>query len=411
MSALTLVHPAAKGRCWPSPFGMAKLAKFAFDGCDLLPLREEMLGYLRQKTFDSAMLLDLSAVEQYLGNRTAGLDFQAMALEADQIFQSSWAASARALRVLAFAAPGEIGINTPIEFLVQGSDVVLYTLYVIPGQQPPTELPEHDVAIVTVSEWDRNRPVMREIEAQIAAWPCPVVNRPTNVGALARDQAFRVLDGVPGLVMPATVCITRSALDQLAQGAHILPGILPEGRFPLIVRPVESMAGRGLAKLDGPAMIAAYLSEHPEDAFFISPFIDYSSPDGFFRKYRVVMIEGRAYPCHMAVADEWAVWYLNAGMALNPARRAEEARFMEGFDRGFGCRHGAALTAIAERFGLEYFALDCAELSDGRLLVFEASSTMIVHDMDPEQIFPYKAPRMRAVFAAFVSMLEACSRR
>ena len=37
------------------------------------------------------------------------------------------------LRVLALAAQMDIGGNTPIEFLLEGSDVELITLYVVPG--------------------------------------------------------------------------------------------------------------------------------------------------------------------------------------------------------------------------------------------------------------------------------------
>ena len=69
----------------------------------------------------------------------------------------------------------------------------------------------------------------------------------------------------------------------------------------------------------------AYLEQRGEDSFFVSPFIDYASKDGLFRKYRIALIDGRPFPVHMAVAEEWKVWYLNADMALSVANRAEEA--------------------------------------------------------------------------------------
>jgi hypothetical protein len=55
--------------------------------------------------------------------------------------------------------------------------------------------------------------------------------------------------------------------------------------------------------------------------------------------------------------------------------------------------------------------VDCAETRDGRLLVFEADNTAIVHDMDPPDVFPYKPPQMRKIFAAFTAMLSrhACA--
>ena len=72
-----------------------------------------------------------------------------------------------------------------------------------------------------------------------------------------------------------------------------------------------------------------YLDSRDEQQFFISRFVDYSSGDGLFRKYRVVFVEGRPYACHMAIADHWDVWYLNAGMRDSAAKRLEEEAILD----------------------------------------------------------------------------------
>ena len=107
----------------------------------------------------------------------------------------------------------------------------------------------------------------------------------------------------------------------------------------------------------------------------------------------------------MAIADEWKVWYLNANMICDDAKRAEEAHFMANFEREFAARHDAALGEMAQRIGLDYFQIDCAETMDGKLLVFEADNTAIVHNMDPPGVFPYKPAQMHKVFDAFTAML------
>jgi hypothetical protein len=94
-------------------------------------------------------------------------------------------------------------------------------------------------------------------------------------------------------------------------------------------------------------------------------------------------------------------------MMESAGKRAEEARFMAEFERDFAVRHGVALAAVAERIGLDYVTMDCAEAPDGRLLVFEAGNGMIVHAMDPPALFPYKEPQMRKVFGAFEAMLRS----
>jgi hypothetical protein len=98
-------------------------------------------------------------------------------------------------------------------------------------------------------------------------------------------------------------------------------------------------------------------------------------------------------------------------MKESAAKRAEEAQFMARFDSDFARRHGPALAAIAERVGLDYFGIDCAETAAGALLVFEGDIAMIVHAMDSPETFPYKPPQMRKVFDAFRAMLHARSGR
>ena len=56
--------------------------------------------------------------------------------------------------------------------------------------------------------------------------------------------------------------------------------------------------------------------------------------------------------------------------------------------------------------GLDYFGIDCGETADGRLLLFEADVAMIVHSMDPPELFPYKQPQMRKIRDAFRDMLR-----
>jgi len=153
------------------------------------------------------------------------------------------------------------------------------------------------------------------------------------------------------------------------------------------------------------------LHTRPEVEFYISRFVDYRGTDGLFRKYRIVLIEGRPFVCHMAISSHWMIHYLNAGMSESPEKRAEEARFMESFDGDFAHRHAAAFRAIYERMGLDYLGIDCGETADGSLLIFEVDSNMIVHAIDPVEVFPYKQPQMRKVFTAFRSMLVNATKR
>jgi glutathione synthase/RimK-type ligase-like ATP-grasp enzyme len=376
--------------------GVAKLTKMAVAGIDLRPLWRTLIAKVIDGTIKAGEGLDLSLIAQLLGDKPAGLAIQNEILGSHQLFRSPCAVTEPRLRVLALAAATDMGSNMPIEFLLEQSDIELMTLYVIPEIEWPDTLPDHDIAMVIASDSGECREALRQIERVASQWPRPLLNPPQRVCNLDRDKLHRVLDGIAGLEIPATIAITREQLFD----------VVADLSFPVIVRPRGSHAGAGLAKLDDYHAVKRYLDEKQAPEFFIARFVNYSSDDGLFRKYRIVFIDGRPYACHMAIADRWDIWYLNAGMSASASKRLEEQNFMQTFDLGFARRHATALGGIADRIGLDYFTIDCAETKTGSLLIFEADNTAIVHDMDPPDIFPYKPPQMRKVFDAFAAMLD-----
>jgi hypothetical protein len=391
---------------WADRIGFAKLTTMAFHGMDLRPLHDELMSKVIDGTASAGEGLDLSLIAQLLGNKQTGLSIQAEVVGFHQLFRSPCAAERPKLRVLAFAAAIDMGGNTPIEFLLEESAIELLTLYVVPGIDVPLPPPDHDVAIVIASDSAECRDALRMIEEISPRWPRPMLNPPRLVCNLDRDKLHGLLRGIEGLEIPATIGVTRAQLANVAQSEVALADLAAELRLPIIARPHGSHAGVGLAKLDDLAAIGRYLEGRPEQEFFVSRFVDYANEDGFFRKYRIVFVDGRPYACHMAIATRWDIWYLNAGMSDNAAKRLEEETFMRTFDIGFARRHATALAGMAERIGLDYFTVDCAENKQGELLIFEADNTAVVHNMDSPEVFPYKPPQMRKIFEAFAAMLS-----
>lgn len=403
---------AARAEC-ADRIGMAKLAKMAFDGRDLRPQWAELIAKLLDGTASAGEGIDLALIAQLLGDKQAGLVIQQEVLLSHRLFRSPCATRNPRLRVLALAAATDMGSNTPIEFLLEESGIELMMLYVIPEAELPAPLPEHDIAIVVASDSEDCRAALAKIDAAVPNWPRPLLNPPRLVGSLDRDKLYRLLDGIDGLEVPATLVVTRERLSEAARSPAELQDIAAGFGFPIIVRPRGSHAGSGLAKIDDAAGLERYLDGHEGDLFFVSRFVDYSSLDGLYRKYRVVFVDGRPYACHMAIADRWDIWYLNAGMSQSAEKRLEEETWMRTFDIGFARRHHGALAALADRVGLEYFTVDCAETGDGSLLIFEADNTAVVHNMDHAHVFPYKPAQMRKIFDAFAAMLvrHAAQRR
>jgi hypothetical protein len=393
---------------YDTPIGIAKLSKIAFDGGDLLPLWRELTEKAKAGLATAGDGLDLSIIAQLIGDPKLGLAIQDEVLAQQQVFRSPCASAPPRLRVLAFAVALDIGGNTPIEFLLEGSDIELTTLYVVPGIALPQPLPDHDVAIVVASETDESRDALLEIARLAINWPRPVLNAPGLFGNLERDRLHRLLAGAAGIAIPVTERVSHDRLVGIAQSDAGLTSIGVD--FPLTIRPVGSHAGFGLDRLDSRDDITRYLQDRPEPEFFISQYIDYACADRLFRKYRIAIIDGRPFAVHMAISEQWKIWYLNADMRVDAGKRAEEAEFMCAFDDSFAARHRAAFAELSARVGLDYFTIDCAETRQGELLIFEADHTGIVHNMDPPDIFPYKPPQMRKIFDAFAAMLISRAR-
>lgn len=365
---------------------------------------QAMLARANITNDDANLLMNLSILTQCLGQRELGLAIQNQALALQRVYHLAASEQPARLRLLMLMVPGDLAANTPLECLLENSDIDLDFYYVNPDAPLALPVPEHDALIVAMSESDENQALLGVLAKALANWPKPVINAPQYLPAVGRDVASALLQNAPGLLMPPTLRVSRAQLQAMATGASCLATEFEGCDFPIILRPVGSQAGRDLARIEGPQDIANYLSHVEEPDFYVSRFIDYSGQDGLFRKIRVALIDGEALACHMAVSSHWMVHYVNAGMYEEAGKREEEARFMATFD-DFVQRHRLALDAMAQRTKLDYFCIDCAETPDGQLLVFEIDHAMVVHAMDLEDQFPYKQPHMLKVKNAFRNLL------
>jgi len=381
----------------PSTYiGLAGLMRMIIAGTNMAAYGTQLLSHVAAHPEDANALMDLSTILQIIGSRGNAMARQAQALAQQRLYRLPAPGGPAGIKLLALMGPGDLQVNMPLDFLIEGSDVTLDMLYMEPGRETGVNLAEYDVAIVAAGESGQNRPLLQWIGETIQSWPLPVLNRPDRIILTSRDRVCELLASAPGVFMPVTARIDRVGLGAMAES---------ETGMPIILRPVDSHGGRGLVRIEQAAAIMDYLNTMPEGEFYIAPYLDYRSPDGLFRKYRIVMVEGRFFACHMAVSKHWIIHYVNAGMAGSAEKRAEEAQFMANFDEDFARRHRQALEAIHARMGLDYLVIDCAETSRGELLVFEVDTGGVVHAMDPEDIFPYKRRQMLKIFSAFRSLL------
>ena len=394
----------------PELMGIARLMRQAFAGDSLESLAQTLLQRAEDDPLDANALMDLSVVLQLQGHKELGLKVQALALNTQRLFTLPASKPCR-LRLLALMVAGDLMSNAPLPFLLENSDIELQMLYLMPGKPLPAVLPAHDVACVAISVTEASIGLLEQLSLHITRWDTPVLLSPQAILRTQRDLAHDLLQSIPGVVIPPTVRALRAQLQAIcAQPTRHWP-VLAHAGLPWVVRPLDSHAGHGLEKIATVDALACYLKANHDAEFFVSPFVNYQNADGLYRKYRVVLVDGKAYAGHMAISEHWMIHYLNAGMSQSAIKRAEEEKFMRDFDTAFARRHAKALQTIAQRIGLEYLVLDCAETAQGDLLVFEIDPDAVVHAMDPPALFPYKPAAMQKVFTAFRTLLERAAQR
>jgi len=209
-----------------------------------------------------------------------------------------------------------------------------------------------------------------------------------------------MLAGVDGLVIPRTVRVSAEALaDGPAQAAA-----LAAVDAPLLVRPIGSHGGKGLVRIDAGADAADLPAAA---AYYLTAFHDFRSGDGFHRKYRAIFVGREPLPYHLAISRDWMVHYEHAGMEGDARRLTEELRYLEDPAAALGGDAWAAVAAIGAAIDLDYAGVDFTLTADGRVLVFEANATMLVHPEAPDGPLAHKNPFIERITGAFQAMLSS----
>ncbi len=303
------------------------------------------------------------------------------------------------LGVLVLAAPVGPLENVPLDHVVNHERVALHVYY-LTGEGPAPELPPHDLVFNAIDEAESAADAIERCIAFVATQRKPVLNDPAHLATVRRSALPSVLRGIAGCTVPPTQRVERERLER----ARELEGALGFG-FPLVARPVDTHRGDGQERLASAAELRDYLSRTPGARFNVSPFVDYRRADGYFTKYRVVVVGGQPYPYHLAISEHWKVHYHSGLMERFAWMREEEERFLRDPGSVFAA-WDTVFGAIAAAVGLEYFAVDCARGSDGSVLVFECGPGMLVHCKDAPDLFPYKHELVPRIFAALEGLME-----
>jgi len=268
-------------------------------------------------------------------------------------------------------------------------------------QPHPAELSDYRVIVNMITEAENSAQILGKLKELLRGFAGRVINPPDAVLRSTRDQAARLLSGIPGLTVPKIVRL-RGGDAALAAKAIEETGLVP----PVIVREVGTHTGRTVR-------LCATIEETVSDLqsgkeYLATQFVDFASPDGLYRKYRVWFIGRQAVLRHMYVSDGWNVHSTDRARYMGPRPNviAEEKVLIESAEP-FAPNVREVFRAVRERMPLDFFGLDFGIIPDGNVVLFEANATMsffpLWRDNDPQ--FEYLKACVPPAQAAFMELV------
>lgn len=274
-------------------------------------------------------------------------------------------------------------------------------VFVGPNLRPRLKGEAPEALVNMVTDPDVCSIALQQLALIAREWGATCFNPPAAVRATTRDGISRMLQGLPGVIMPRTIRIRpRRPGDVFAAVREAGLG------FPCLARIPGDHGGVSLVQL---------AHDQDEEALctipwggrelYLTEFVDFADPDGRYRKVRIAVVGDRFFPRHLLVGDQWL---LHAGRR-DPASGEEEARFLETFEAATAPQIREAVEAIMSRVRLDYYGIDCSIRPDGRLLLFEVNPSMDILRNSRPSPNHWDAP-IAAIREALLALLRDPSR-
>jgi tetratricopeptide (TPR) repeat protein len=360
--------------------------------------------------YEAALALepDRQAAHQGLGNaltrlgqdERAGEHFARAFLERP-VFVEPYNGAADPIRVLTLFDTSIGNVDTR-RFIDPRS--MLETKIAVPFFDSSQTLPQHDTILNAIGDADRCEDALARAARIVARAGTPVINHPEHVRATGRTQIGRY-GAIAGVVVPATAALSRTILSSDRGTSAVRDAGFT---FPLLIRAPGYHAGEHFRMLQDPRELRDAALRLPGEDALVIEYIDARDAAGAFRKYRVVIVDGRIFPLHLAISDNWNVHYFSAGMADRADRRAEDAGFLNDMPATLGRDAMRALESIRAMLALDFGGIDFGLDRHGRVLLFEANATMTVPWPDSDARWDYRRPHVARIHEAMRRLIPRC---
>lgn len=246
-----------------------------------------------------------------------------------------------------------------------------------------------DLVINQIYEPDSHETALVRADVLCEQLGVPVVNNPKHILLSRRDHLFLRLQKIAGLQVPDTLRVKPTSPDDIHH--TITAGGL---RYPIMIRPAGHPVG-AITKViheSDDLEKASYSYALDGRPYYLTNLVDYASKDGLYRKFRLAVIEGRAYLRDYLLAESWMIHARDRTyMHSKPALLREAENIHNRFDNVIWPRIAPTIKAITAELQLDYFTLDANINPQGEILVFEISAGMDFLQVDDNEPARHKA--------------------
>ena len=247
------------------------------------------------------------------------------------------------------------------------------------------------------------------LTALVDSFGVPVVNHPTKVAANTRDATAKLLENIPGLLVPKT---RRFFTDGILR-EDLIHEIESHFDYPLITRTLTLQRGVGMSKVDSRAVLAELLGQAncPKE-FFVTQFFERPTDAQFYRKIRAAVVRDDIVIVRVDYHTFWNVhgrrnikrvpFYLERTYLLD-----WEKQICANPEAELGRPAMSALRALRERLPLDVFGVDFEVNADGALIFFEANASMNLLSTAQKEVPNPTEPndRLRSLFQSYLKSL------
>lgn len=250
-----------------------------------------------------------------------------------------------------------------------------------------------------ISDPDTNKISLQKVQElhKAVSAKIPFFNIPSCIMETTRDNIHKSLQGIDNLDVPKTVKI------QPKSSKDIYDTIKEEGfEFPVIFRQAGEHGGISTIRVDDETeQFYPFALDGRE--YYLTQFVEYAEEDGLYKKYRLIVVDGKAYLRHVKVSAGWMVHHKSQIDNPEKLQQISAQRFIDNNEA-----IQKVVKEIYNRLQLDYFGIDCYIDEKMNLLVFEINPSMGVFLQAKGDIFSQNVDEIRQ---AVIQMIDSRIRK